>query len=142
MKKIVLVTGGFDPLHSGHISYFKSARQLGDELYVGINSDQWLSRKKGQAFLPFKERKAIIENLSMVDGIVGFDDSDDTACGAIFKLMSTVGNGQQIIFANGGDRTNTNTPEKKMCEKLGIKMLWNVGGGKIQSSSDLVESVS
>ena len=140
MNKIVLVTGGFDPLHSGHISYFNSARKLGDELYVGLNSDQWLTRKKGQAFLPFKERKAIIENLSMVDGIVSFDDSDDTACGAIFKMMSTVGNGQKIIFANGGDRDKDNIPEMQTYKDK-IQFAFGVGGNnKVNSSSRILEN--
>ena len=85
----VLVTGGFDPLHSGHLEYFKEAKKLGDELIVGINSDEWLTRKKGRPFMPFKERLAIIRALEMVDDVLSFDDSDDTACGAIFKLMCT-----------------------------------------------------
>ena len=89
MTKIVLVTGGFDPLHSGHIEYFNSAKKLGDELYVGLNSDDWLIRKKGKPFLPFEERLKIIENLQMVDGTVSFDDSDGSSCGAIFKLLCT-----------------------------------------------------
>ena len=77
MKRIVLVTGGFDPIHSGHIEYFNSAKRFGDELIVGLNSDEWLTRKKGKAFMPFKERKAIIESLKMVDKVIDFDDSDD-----------------------------------------------------------------
>ena len=82
-NKTVLVTGGFDPLHSGHINYFKCARQLGDRLIVGVNSDKWLSRKKGRSFMPFKERKTIIENLEMVDEVISFDDADDTPAGII-----------------------------------------------------------
>ena len=77
MKKRVLVTGGFDPLHSGHIEYFKSAKALGDELIVGLNSDAWLTRKKGRAFMPMSERKAIIEALSVVDKVIDFDDTDN-----------------------------------------------------------------
>src|SRR6056300_1143059 len=107
--KVVLVTGGFDPLHSGHIEYFKAARELGDYLVVGVNSDAWLTRKKGRPFMPFEERVAIIKELAVVDKVIGFDDSDDSACQAIFHTMST--NTGTIVFANGGDRTNTTTPE-------------------------------
>ena len=74
--KIVIVTGGFDPLHSGHIAYFEAAKQLGDRLVVGLNSDAWLTRKKGRPFMPMSERRAIIENLNMVDRVIEFDDSD------------------------------------------------------------------
>ena len=79
MKNIVLVTGGFDPLHSGHIEYFKAAKELGDELHVGVNSDEWLTNKKGRPFMPFKDRATIIENLSCVDKVLSFDDSDGSA---------------------------------------------------------------
>ena len=86
MNTIVLVTGGYDPLHSGHIAYFTAARKLGDRLIVGINSDAWLGRKKGRAFMPFNERAEIIRNLKMVDGIVEFNDDDGTALNAIQKV--------------------------------------------------------
>ena len=99
MSNTVLVTGGFDPLHSGHIEYFKEAKTLGTKLIVGVNSDEWLTRKKGRPFMPFKERCAIIKELSVVDKVIGFDDSDDSACQAIFHTMST--NTGKIIFANG-----------------------------------------
>ena len=77
--KTVLVTGGFDPLHSGHIEYFKAARELGDYLVVGVNSDDWLTRKKGKAFMPFEERASIIKELKCVDKVIGFNDDDDSA---------------------------------------------------------------
>ena len=109
--KVVLVTGGFDPLHSGHIAYLTAAKKLGDKLVVGINSDEWLTRKKGKPFMPLRERISIISALTVVDDVLTWDDSDDSACGAIFKLMSTSGYGQDIIFANGGDRTKENIPE-------------------------------
>ena len=76
-KTIVLVTGGFDPIHSGHIEYFKAAKALGDTLVVGINSDAWLKRKKGRYFMPLEERGAIISELLMVDKVVGFEDDYD-----------------------------------------------------------------
>ncbi len=140
MKKIVLVSGGFDPLHSGHIEYFKSAKQLGDELCVAINSDDWLIRKKGQAFMNFRERANIIENLSMVDHVISFDDADDTACGAIYKTMATIGNGKQIIFANGGDRKEGNVPEYDTYHDK-VEFVYGVGGThKMNSSSTILEN--
>ncbi len=139
-QKIVLVTGGFDPLHSGHIAFFQEAKKLGDKLIVGINSDAWLTRKKGQAFMSFSERKTIIENLGMVDDILSFDDSDDTASGAIYKLMATAGYGKHIIFANGGDRNEENTPEYNTYQD-DIEFVYGVGGDyKINSSSTLLEN--
>ena len=139
-EKIVLVTGGFDPLHSGHIALFQEAKKLGDKLIVGINSDAWLTRKKGQAFMSFSERKTIIENLGMVDDILSFDDSDDTASGAIYKLMATAGYGKHIIFANGGDRNEENTPEYNTYQD-DIEFVYGVGGDyKINSSSTLLEN--
>lgn len=110
-KKVVLVTGGFDPIHSGHIEYFKEAKKLGDKLIVGVNSDEWLTRKKGRPFMPFEERIAILRELACVDKVIGFNDSDDSACHAIFHTLSTHGSDTRVIFANGGDRTNITTPE-------------------------------
>ena len=109
---VVLVTGGFDPLHSGHIEYFKEAKKLGDVLVVGINSDEWLTRKKGRPFMKFKDRLAIIQSLEMVDDVISFEDNDDTANQAIFKLMCTSANRANIIFANGGDRKKGAVPEE------------------------------
>ena len=138
MKTIVLVTGGFDPLHSGHIDYFKAARNLGDELHVGLNSDEWLTNKKGRPFMPFKERVSVIENLSMVDKVISFDDSDNSACGAIYKTMATNGS-VKIIFANGGDRTNTTTPEYKTYHDFNnVEFAFGVGGDDKKNSSSWI----
>ena len=125
--KYVLVTGGFDPLHSGHLEYFKEAKKLGDVLVVGLNSDEWLTRKKGRPFMPFQERLAIINALEVVDDIISFDDSDDTACGAIFKLMCTTASRAEIIFANGGDRKQGAVPEEKTYSDK-IKFVYGIGG--------------
>ena len=85
--KIIIVSGGFDPIHSGHIAYFKSAKELGDKLIVALNSDDWLINKKGNFFMPFDERKAIIENLSSVDSVINFnDDEKGTATNALIKV--------------------------------------------------------
>ena len=135
----ILVTGGFDPLHSGHIDYFNAAKELGEILVVGLNSDAWLSRKKGQPFMPFDERKTILQSLEVVDYVLKFDDDDESSCTAIEEVIKIFG---KCTFANGGDRGFTNTPEVAICEEMGIPCLWGVGGDrKLASSSDLVKSV-
>lgn len=143
METIVIVTGGFDPLHSGHIEYFKSAKQLGDKLYVGVNSDAWLKRKKGRSFMPYKERINIIRNLSMVDKVIPVlnDDKDDSAGGAIFHTLSTTGSNTKIIFANGGDRNKTNIPEIQEYKHYpNVEFVFGVGGNdKMNSSSWILE---
>lgn len=136
MSNIVLVSGGFDPLHSGHIEYFKEAKTLGDELWVAVNSNEWLSRKKGRHFMPATERCKIINNLSMVDRVISdFDDSDGSACGAIFKAKAL--GAAHIKFANGGDRVADNTPEQSMyANDANVEFVFGVGGtDKINSSS-------
>ena len=133
--KVVLVTGGFDPLHSGHIEYFKAARELGDHLVVGVNSDAWLTRKKGKAFMPFEERCAIIKELNCVDEVIGFNDNDDTACAAIFTVLSTVGSQTKVIFANGGDRTKDNIPEMIYND---VEFVFGVGGEDKKNSSSWI----
>jgi cytidyltransferase-like protein len=134
--KIVLVTGGFDPLHSGHIEYFKAARLLGDKLIVGLNSDTWLERKKGRAFMPITERVQVVENLKAVDGVVLFNDNDGTAIEAI-KNVKMLYPSAQIIFANGGDRTKDNIPEMVFDD---VEFVFGVGGtNKMNSSSWILE---
>lgn len=134
--KIVLVTGGFDPIHSGHIAYFKAARELGDRLVVGVNSDDWLERKKGRAFMPWFERSVIIENLSMVDDVIAYNDDDGSSTNAI-RLVKQLYPNDEIIFANGGDRTIDNIPE--MTEK-DVVFKFGVGGeNKANSSSWILE---
>lgn len=136
---IVLVTGGFDPLHSGHIEYFKQAKALGDMLVVGVNSDAWLKRKKGRSFMPLDERGAIISELLMVNKVVGFEDdydSDDSAIKFI-KDMREYNPEAEIIFANGGDRTAGSTLEEKAgLEK--IKFAFGVGGTDKKNSSSWI----
>jgi len=133
--KVVIVTGGFDPLHSGHIEYFKAARELGDHLVVGVNSDSWLTRKKGKAFMPFEERCAIIKELDCVNEVIGFNDDDDTACAAIFQVLSTVGSQTKVIFANGGDRTKDNIPEMIYND---VEFVFGVGGEDKKNSSSWI----
>lgn len=141
-NKIVLVTGGFDPIHSGHIAYFKEAKKLGNTLVVGINSNEWLTRKKGQPFMDINERVEIIKNLSMVDSIIVFDDSDGTAKDAIRHCLN-VYTDSEIIFANGGDRTKTNIPEMEIVctneESSRLKFVFGIGGEhKMNSSSKIL----
>jgi cytidyltransferase-like protein len=138
MRKIVLVTGGFDPLHSGHIEYFKSAKKLGDLLVVGINSDSWLSRKKGAPFMPEQERNGIVKNLSMVDRTIFFNDRDGSAKEAIRDLRALYPN-DQIVFANGGDRTQENIPEMDIKDD-NLVFAFGVGGeNKMNSSSWILQ---
>tara|TARA_R100000808_G_C2155291_1_gene167375 strand:- start:15032 stop:15442 length:411 start_codon:yes stop_codon:yes gene_type:complete len=130
MKKTVMVSGGFDPLHVGHVNMIQAAAELGDVVVV-INSDDWLKRKKGYVFMPWDEREAILESIKGVVEVSWVNDSDGSVCEALQRLKPN-------IFANGGDRTNDNIPEVDVCEQLGIDMAWGVGGGKVQSSSHLV----
>jgi cytidyltransferase-like protein len=139
MERIVLVTGGFDPLHSGHIDLFNEAKKLGDTLIVGVNTDEWLTRKKGRPFMPFEERHAIVSNLKMVDDTVSWDDSDNSACGAIFKLMCTKAHNKKIIFANGGDRDKDNIPELNLYGDVPqVEFVFGVGGDFKKNSSSWI----
>ena len=133
---VVLVTGGFDPLHSGHIAYFKAARKLGDKLVVGVNSDSWLTRKKGRPFMSGGERVNIIQHLDMVDHCVLFDDDDNSSKEAI-KNARMMYPDAHIIFANGGDRTSTNIPEMDTAV-TNISFEFGVGGTDKKNSSSWI----
>jgi cytidyltransferase-like protein len=138
MKRIVLITGGFDPLHSGHIAYIKAAKALGDTLIVGANSDAWLRRKKGQEFMPWEERATIISALYDVDRVINFNDDDNSAKDAIRKVRSIYPNAH-IIFANGGDRTKENIPEMDLLnEMLHLEFVFGVGGEDKKNSSSWI----
>jgi len=133
-KKTVLVSGGFDPVHIGHIRMILDASRHGDVIVVA-NSDDWLFRKKGFVFMEFDQRAEILASIKGVIKVSGVDDSDGTVCEAIIRLKPD-------YFANGGDRKKHNTPEQAVCDELGVEMLWGVGGeDKANSSSDLVERV-
>lgn len=130
--EFVAVSGGFDPVHWGHVKMIADAARYAPVMVI-LNSDSWLMRKKGYVFMPWKERAYILGNIKGVSVVSAVDDSDGTVCAALKTLRPT-------YFANGGDRKQENTPEMEVCEELGIQMLWNIGGEKIQSSSDLVEN--
>jgi D-beta-D-heptose 7-phosphate kinase/D-beta-D-heptose 1-phosphate adenosyltransferase len=133
--KIVLITGGFDPIHSGHINYIKAAKELGDYIAVGLNSDAWLVRKKGKAFMPYSERLCVLDAIG-IDWVFDFDDSDGSAIDALHKVKNRFPDGQ-IIFANGGDRNATNIPETIVPDVL---FKFGVGGNiKMNSSSWLLD---
>jgi cytidyltransferase-like protein len=134
--KIVVATGGFDPIHSGHIAYLDAARKLGDRLIVGVNSDAWLERKKGRSFMPITERTTILQNLRMVDAVILFNDDDGTAIEAIRNVQQLYPQ-DHIIFANGGDRTQDNIPEMSV---PAVEFVFGVGGiNKANSSSWILE---
>jgi cytidyltransferase-like protein len=138
MKRIVLITGGFDPLHSGHIAYIKAAKALGDTLIVGINSDAWLRQKKGQEFMSWEERSIIVSNLYDVDRVINFDDADGSAKNAIRKVRAIYPTAQ-IVFANGGDRTKENIPEMDLLEEmLHLDFVFGVGGDDKKNSSSWI----
>jgi len=131
-KKIVCVSGGFDPVHIGHLRMIQAAAQYGNVVAI-VNSDDWLMRKKGYIFMPFEERCEILKGFNCVDNTTSVEDTDGTVCEALARIKPD-------YFANGGDRKTDNTPEMAVCEQNSIELLWNMGGGKIQSSSDLVSS--
>ena len=135
MKNIVVVSGGFDPIHSGHIAYFKAAKELGDQLVVGVNSDEWLIRKKGKAFMPIHERQAVVQSIKYVDYVIRFDDNDDSAI-LLLKLVKQTWPNDKIIFANGGDRNESNNREISVED---VEFVYGVGGSmKLNSSSKIL----
>jgi D-beta-D-heptose 7-phosphate kinase/D-beta-D-heptose 1-phosphate adenosyltransferase len=137
----VAVSGGFDPIHVGHIEMMKEAKELGDKLIVIVNNDNWLRQKKGFVFMGEQERKGIVEAIRYVDEVILTSHPENTTdmsvCAELEKLKPD-------IFANGGDRKPDGdpVPEVELCQRMGIKMIYNVGkSGKIQSSSELVKKV-
>ncbi len=143
---VIAVSGGFDPLHIGHVRMFNEAKKLGDKLVVILNNDNWIKKKKGAAFMPAHERQEILESLASVDEVLlsshPEDPQDMSVCGELKKI-------RPHIFAKGGDRTledskkktSSLNPEVDLCKRLGINVVFNVGkGGKIQSSSWLLKN--
>ena len=134
-RKVVAVSGGFDPVHVGHIQMIEEAAEHGDVMVI-INSDDWLLRKKGYIFMPFQERKKIIQSIKYVKKVIDCIDENMSVCKTLEKLKPD-------IFCNGGDRKNINDIlEADICKRLNIKMIFDIGGTKIQSSSSLVKKIS
>lgn len=134
---IVAVSGGFDPIHPGHVRLFNEAKKLGDKLVVIINNDNWLKAKKEIPFMPSKERKEVIEAMRAVDKVIVTGHTAKPKDMSVAKELAKL---KPDIFANGGDRKKGNTPEGEVCKKYGIKMVFNVGkGGKVESSSWLLK---
>ena len=131
MKIVVVISGGFDPIHAGHIALIKSARELGDQLIVGVNSDTWLTRKKGAAFMPWHHRAEVVRNLRQVDEVMSWEDHDNSAIGLLERVKREFPN-DQIIFANGGDRTAVNIPEMSVTD---IIFKFSIGGEDKRGSS-------
>ena len=133
--KIAVVSGGFDPIHSGHISYFKAASKFGDKLIVALNSDDWLIAKKGKFFMPFSERSLIIKSISYVHEVLGFDDDEHGSCKNALKKIQSMYPNDEIIFCNGGDRNSTNIPEMEINN---ITFEFGVGGDDKANSSSWI----
>lgn len=134
--KIVIVTGGFDPVHSGHLAYFQAAKQLGDRLIVGLNSDEWLTRKKGRPFMPMSERFALISGLRIVDEVITYNDDDGSSRDAIIRVRQQYPDAE-IVFANGGDRTKDNIPEMDLAGSK-LSFAFGVGGEDKKNSSSWI----
>ena len=132
--KIAVVSGGFDPIHSGHIDYISEAKENADYLIVALNSDHWLSKKKGKPFMEFSERKQILESIKYVDEVIDFDDTDGSCINALEKIKATYLDAS-IFFCNGGDRSEENIPEKNV---EGIKFIFGVGGTNKKNSSSWI----
>jgi D-beta-D-heptose 7-phosphate kinase/D-beta-D-heptose 1-phosphate adenosyltransferase len=135
--KIVICSGGFDPIHSGHIAYFRAAKRLGDTLVVGVNSDEWLTRKKGKPFMPFRERLEIVQSIKYVDYVMSFNDDDDSAILLIDNVKKSWPK-DEIVFANGGDRNPSNNREANV---EGVTFVFGIGGShKMNSSSEILKT--
>lgn len=137
---IMILSGGFDPVHKGHVRMFKAAKNMARKVIVGINSDAWLVRKKGKSFMNFAERAEIVNAFRYVDEVMMFSDNDDTAIQLLTHIQQLYPN-CSIAFGNGGDKTESNVPEKGFCNAYNIDMVYKLGGGKIQSSSELIQKI-
>lgn len=134
-RKFVVLSGGFDPLHVGHLDYIHAASDLGS-VAILLNSDEWLIRKKGYRFMPYADRKGILSAIKHVDAVWRADDADDTVRESIIYYQDKI-----AMFAKGGDRTRDNTPELSLCRELGIPVKFGIGLGKVRSSSEFVKNV-
>ena len=138
---IMILSGAFDPLHVGHIRLIQHARDMAALVVVGVNSDPWVTRKRGRVLTRFQERCELVASIRGVTSAVGFDDGDDTAV-ALLKMVCRLSPGAKIAFGNGGDRTSTNVPEVEICKELGVDLVWGVGGDRVESSSGVIEQAA
>ena len=136
MDNIVVVSGGFDPIHSGHIKLIYEASNYG-QVVVLLNSDKWLENKKGKAFLPYKERQVIMNALKNVIDVIKCGEFDNTCIDGMKEVIKKYRN-HKIKFANGGDRNDKSTPETIFCEKNGVETLWGIGGENKSNSSSWI----
>lgn len=145
-KTIALVSGGFDPVHLGHAKLLYESYLLCDEIWIILNNDNWLINKKGFVFQTQEERAGILSRIKAVTGVfvTGHElgDKDTSVCNELRSIIARASSEYKYFFMKGGDRVDTNTPEADVCKELGISVLYGVGGGKIQSSSELVRAVN
>lgn len=138
---ILVLSGGFDPPHIGHVRMIKEAAEIADNVIVGVNSDEWLQNKKGYIFMPWEERSELVSSFKGVTETVEFNDDDGSACDLIEKVRKQFPD-SSIAFGNGGDRVLDNVPEVLVATQENIDLVWKLGGGKIQSSSDMVKKAN
>tara|TARA_R100001510_G_C7518694_1_gene115124 strand:+ start:29 stop:496 length:468 start_codon:yes stop_codon:yes gene_type:complete len=136
---VIVLSGGFDPMHVGHLRMIQESAKMAEIVIAGVNSDEWLMRKKGYVFMPHEERVEMVQGTRGVSKAMAFDDDDNSACDLLRRVRALWPN-FKVAFANGGDRTSDNIPEIPVAEELDVHLIWGVGGGKIQSSSDLVNA--
>ena len=136
---VIVLSGGFDPMHVGHLRMIQESAKMAEIVIAGVNSDEWLMRKKGYVFMPHEERVEMVQGTRGVSKAMAFDDDDNSACDLLRRVRALWPN-FKVAFANGGDRTSDNIPEIPVADELGVHLIWGVGGGKVQSSSDLVSA--
>jgi len=142
MKKydIMILSGGFDPIHKGHVRLFKAAKNMADKVIIGLNSDKWLVKKKEKVFMNYAERAEILMAFKYVDQIIAFNDDDGTAMDLLVRIQRLYPE-CNLAFGNGGNRTENNVPEKGFCNAYKIDLIWQLGGGKVQNSDKLIEAL-
>ena len=136
---VIVLSGGFDPMHVGHLRMIQESAKMAEIVIAGVNSDEWLMRKKGYVFMPHEERVEMVQGARGISKAMAFDDDDNSACDLLRRVRALWPN-FKVAFANGGDRTSDNIPEIPVAEELDVHLIWGVGGGKVQSSSDLVSA--
>jgi len=144
-KRMVIVSGAFDPIHVGHVRLMRDAASKGDELVIILNNNVWVKKKKSYIFMSQVERKEILLSMNCVSKVIVTmhkkDSEDISVCTSLKKIYSDFGKKYNLIFANGGDKKKHNIPEYDLCEQLGIKMIFGMGGRQIQHSSELIEKI-